>query len=200
MASTILKFIYFMRPERAKQGLNHVADDDDDDDDDIFIFWLFDSLLEETQKDIRKRLEIFLSDGRRMWYFKLSSKLHSKEINALRRNIQLNALEGMVNGEKKISVEEETFQKIIYLYKRRGFCKLLVEAILQKLGYQLQCCSTTTLDGTVDEKGDMSEEEIFYYKFNQVSWRLASKLSTASSAIFFRDEEDGRASRRKLGS
>ncbi|KAJ4439158.1 hypothetical protein ANN_15115 [Periplaneta americana] len=39
----------------------------------------------------------------------------------------------------------------------------------------------------------------------QVSWRLASKLSTASTAIFFRDfdfvpEEDGRASRRKLGS
>ncbi|KAJ4447223.1 hypothetical protein ANN_09226 [Periplaneta americana] len=36
----------------------------------------------------------------------------------------------------------------------------------------------------------------------RVSWRLASKLSTASSAIFFRDvpEEDGRASRRKLGS
>ncbi|KAJ4436936.1 hypothetical protein ANN_17068 [Periplaneta americana] len=39
----------------------------------------------------------------------------------------------------------------------------------------------------------------------EVSWRLASKLSTASSAIFFRDEdfvpeEDGRASRRKLGS
>ncbi|KAJ4446972.1 hypothetical protein ANN_13674 [Periplaneta americana] len=45
---------------------------------------------------------------------------------------------------------------------------------------------------------------------SQVSWRLASKLSTASSAIFFRDEvntsttlhfdpeEDGRASRRKL--
>ncbi|KAJ4446461.1 hypothetical protein ANN_13157 [Periplaneta americana] len=34
--------------------------------------------------------------------------------------------------------------------------------------------------------------------WDKVSWSLASKLSTASSAIFFIPEEDGRASRRKL--